>query len=82
MNPQVRHRATGFEAVHETGGSVTLVPLEQAPAKSTTAGRPMPQCEVRVVDSSGHTVPPGQHGQIVVRRPQRDAGVLAQPPGD
>jgi fatty-acyl-CoA synthase len=53
----------------ETGGSVTLVPLEEAPAKSTTAGRPIPQCEVRVVDMSGHTVPPGQHGEIIVRGP-------------
>jgi len=53
----------------ETGGSVTLVPLEEAPAKSATAGRPMPQCEVRVVDVSGHTVPPGHRGQIIVRSP-------------
>jgi len=53
----------------EAGGSVTLVPIEEAPAKSTTAGRTMPQCEVRVVDSSGHTAPPGQDGEIVVRGP-------------
>jgi fatty-acyl-CoA synthase len=53
----------------ETGGSVTVVALEQAPAKSTTAGRPMPRCEVRVIDSSGHTVPPGRHGQIIIRSP-------------
>jgi len=53
----------------EAGGSVTLVPIEEAPAKSTTAGRPMPQCEVRVVDSSGRTVRPGQDGEIVARGP-------------
>ena len=53
----------------EAGGSVTLLPIEEAPAKSTTAGRPMPQCDVRIVDSSGHTVPPGQDGEIVVRGP-------------
>jgi fatty-acyl-CoA synthase len=51
----------------EAGGSVTLLPIEEAPANSTTAGRPMPQCEVRVVDSAGHRVPPGQDGEIVVR---------------
>jgi fatty-acyl-CoA synthase len=53
----------------EAGGSVTLLPIEEAPAKSTTAGRPMPQCEVRIVDSSGHTVRPGQDGEIVARGP-------------
>ena len=53
----------------EAGGSVTLVPIEEAPAKSATAGRPMPQCEVRVVESSGHTRPPGGRGEIVVRSP-------------
>ena len=53
----------------EAGGSVTVVPIEEAPAKGTTAGRPMPQCDVRIVDASGHTVPPGQDGEIVVRGP-------------
>jgi len=53
----------------EAGGSVTLVPIEEAPAKRTTAGRPLPHCQVRVVASSGHTLPPGQHGEIVVRSP-------------
>jgi indoleacetate---CoA ligase len=52
----------------EAGGSVTLVPIEEAPARSTTGGRPLPHCEVRV-ESSGHTMPPGGHGEIVVRSP-------------
>jgi fatty-acyl-CoA synthase len=53
----------------ETGGNITLVPIEEAPAKSTTAGRPMPRCGVRVVGPSGHTMPPGEHGEIAVRGP-------------
>jgi acyl-CoA synthetase (AMP-forming)/AMP-acid ligase II len=53
----------------EAGGSITLLPIEEAPAKSTTAGRPMPHCQVRVIDSSGRPMPSGQHGEIVVRSP-------------
>jgi fatty-acyl-CoA synthase len=53
----------------ETAGNVTLVPLEEAPAKSTTAGLPMPQCGVRVIGSSGRAMPPGEYGQIAVRGP-------------
>ena len=53
----------------ETGGNITLVPIGEAPAKSTTAGRPMPRCRVRVIGSSGHTMPRGEHGQIAVRGP-------------
>jgi fatty-acyl-CoA synthase len=53
----------------EAGGSVTLVPIEEAPAMSATAGRAMPKCEIRIVDSSDHPAPPGQPGEIVVRGP-------------
>ena len=53
----------------ETGGNVTLVPPGQAPAKSTTAGRPVPRSKVRIIGPSGHTVPPGEHGEIVVSGP-------------
>jgi acyl-CoA synthetase (AMP-forming)/AMP-acid ligase II len=53
----------------EAGGSVTLVPIEEAPAMSATAGRAMPKCEIRIVDSSDHPAPPGQPGEIVVHGP-------------
>lgn len=53
----------------ETGGNITLVPIEEAPAKSTTAGRPMPRCGVRVIGSSGQSMPSGEHGQITVCGP-------------
>jgi fatty-acyl-CoA synthase len=53
----------------EAGGSVTLVPIEEAPAKSTTAGRPVPRCEVRIAGSRGRPMPPGGRGEILVRGP-------------
>jgi fatty-acyl-CoA synthase len=53
----------------EAGGDVTLVPPRAAPAKSTAAGRPMPRCDVQVIDSAGHSARPGRHGEIVVRSP-------------
>jgi fatty-acyl-CoA synthase len=53
----------------EAGGSVTLLPIEEAPGKSTTTGRPLAHCEVRVAGSSGPALPPGAHGEIVVRSP-------------
>jgi fatty-acyl-CoA synthase len=53
----------------EAGGNVTLVPIEEVPAKSATAGRPMPRCDVHVVGPSGHPMPPGAHGEIAVRGP-------------
>ena len=53
----------------EAGGSVALVPIEEAPAMSATAGRAMPKCEIRIVGSSGQPAPPGQPGEIVVHGP-------------
>ncbi len=53
----------------EAGGNVTLVPIGEASIKNATAGRPMPRCEVRVIDPAGHTARPGGNGEIVVRGP-------------
>ncbi|HEY1003264.1 MAG TPA: AMP-binding protein [Streptosporangiaceae bacterium] len=51
----------------ETGGNTTAVPLDEAPRKSMTAGKPTLSCQVRVVDASGAAVPSGEPGEIVVR---------------
>ncbi len=53
----------------ETGGNITIVPPGETPAEPTACGRPMPRCDVRVVGLSGHSLPPGEHGEIVVRGP-------------
>jgi crotonobetaine/carnitine-CoA ligase len=46
-------------------GMVTLHPREDP--RLDTAGRPLPHCEVRVVDADNEPVPVGEVGEIVVR---------------
>jgi len=50
----------------EAGGFVTMAPYAAADG---SAGYPLPQCAVRVVDASGLPLPPGQEGEIVVSGP-------------
>lgn len=64
----------GFETVitayglTESCGVVTMCRLDDDAATiATTSGRAIPDVEVRVVDPEGHTLPPGQPGEIVVR---------------
>lgn len=65
----------------EAGGNVTLVAIGQAPAKSATAGQPMPGCDVRVVGPSGQPMPPSEHGEIAVRGPSVMAEYWQNPGG-
>lgn len=50
-------------------GNFSAVPIHDTPGKSLTAGKPTMRCQLRVVDASGHDVPPGGRGEIVVRGP-------------
>ncbi|HOV59469.1 MAG TPA: class I adenylate-forming enzyme family protein [Candidatus Hydrogenedentes bacterium] len=43
------------------------------------AGRPHPDCEIRVVDESGHPLRDGEAGEILLRGPSRMLGYLNQP---
>lgn len=60
----------------ETNAVVNLSPddhrraLESRPELLTAAGRPLPGCAVRIVDTDGNDLPPGENGEIVVRGPQ------------
>jgi len=69
----------------ELSGMVTLLGPEdhRSPAKPeilTSAGRPVPGAEVRIIDpDSGQSLPAGQTGEIQVRTSQRMLGYWQQP---
>jgi acyl-CoA synthetase (AMP-forming)/AMP-acid ligase II len=53
---------------------------EGHPERLLSAGRPVPECEVRIVDpASLETVPTGEHGEIWLRTPQLMKGFLNKP---
>jgi fatty-acyl-CoA synthase len=53
----------------EAGPHVTLVPIDDVPARSLTAGRPLLRSQVRIVDPTGCDMERGRAGEIVVRGP-------------
>ncbi len=64
----------GFETVitayglTESCGVVTMCRLDDdAETIANTSGRAIPDVEVRIVDSDGKTLPPGEPGEIIVR---------------
>lgn len=59
----------------ETTCIVSCNPPTQDPHLGSV-GLPMPGCEVRIVDSSGRTLPPGERGELIVKGPQVVSGYL------
>jgi acyl-CoA synthetase (AMP-forming)/AMP-acid ligase II len=66
---------TGF-GQSETTGFVSIVRVLDKPG---SAGKPVPACQVRVVDDYDRDVPAGTPGEIVVRGPLVFGGYYAQP---
>ena len=61
-------------------GAVTLVkPADDDVLAFTTDGCALPGAEVRVVDSEGCTVPPGETGKLIVRSCSNFGGYLKRP---
>lgn len=64
----------------ETGPISRLSPDEHLdPRLLTTAGRPYPDTEVRILDEEGVPLPPGRTGEICVRTPTAMAGYWRDP---
>jgi len=63
----------------ETSGIVS-VRSEKAPVLGS-AGRPLPDVEIRIVDDEGRDLPPGEKGDILVKGPQLMRGYYKDPQG-
>lgn len=52
----------------EASPSVTIMPLDAGPITATqTAGTPMEDVEIKVIDEAGNKLPPGEEGELCVR---------------
>ena len=78
LNPEVFvqfKRATGLE-IHEGFGqtetTLSLATLVGDEIRPGAMGRPVPDYGVDLVDADGRSVPPGEHGEIVVRTPREN----------
>jgi propionyl-CoA synthetase len=79
LDPETYHWATDLLGIPvidnwwqtETGWPICANPagLELLPVKPGSPTRPMPGWDIRVVDTSGRPVPPGEDGAIVIKLP-------------
>jgi acyl-CoA synthetase (AMP-forming)/AMP-acid ligase II len=61
-------------AMTETGGGVVIAASHEPRHVGTNCfGKPGPETEVRVVDEHGRDAPPGENGELLVRRSGSDA---------
>jgi len=51
----------------ETTSPSTLTPLGQGALKADTVGRPVPCCEIRIMDDDGCEVPAGETGEVWIK---------------
>jgi len=76
LNPEVFtqfKRATGlsiYEGFGQTETTCALGTLFGDEIKPGAMGKPIPDYGIDLVDSEGHSVPAGEHGEIVVRTPR------------
>ena len=77
---------TGYGLTESTGIVTMCRHTDDPETIANTAGRPIPDVEVRTVDESGKDVPAGQPGEVVVRGYNVMAGYFGDPeataPGD
>ncbi len=64
-------RQTGFPILERYGmteaGMITSNPADPAGRKATSVGFPLPGVEIRVADSEGRDVAPGEVGEVLIR---------------
>lgn len=62
-----------------TEGVATVLQPHQMAEHPNTVGRPIPTCEIRVIDEEGRELPPGEIGELVGRSHITMTGYLARP---
>ena len=78
LNPEVFtqfKRATGlsiYEGFGQTETTCALGTLFGDEIKPGAMGKPIPDYGIDLVDADGHSVPAGEHGEIVIRTPRSD----------
>ena len=78
LNPEVFvqfERTTGlkiFEGFGQTETTCALGNLLGDRLKPGSMGKPIPDYDIDLVDEDGNSVPPGEHGEIVVRTPREN----------
>ena len=76
LNPEVFvqfERATGlkiYEGFGQTETTCALANLLGDKLRPGSMGKPIPDYDIDLVDEKGNSVPPGEHGEIVVRTPR------------
>ena len=72
------HLANAYGSTETTSPS-TLTPLGEGALKVETVGRPVPCCEIRVMDDDGCEVPVGESGEIWIKGGHVAAGYWDNP---
>jgi cyclohexanecarboxylate-CoA ligase len=63
----------------ENGAVTTILPDDDDERAYSTDGCPLPGAEVKVVDETGQTLPPGEAGRLLVRSCSNFGGYLQRP---
>ncbi|HYF20364.1 MAG TPA: class I adenylate-forming enzyme family protein [Ramlibacter sp.] len=64
---------------HSEGGANCNMVVDENLDKLHTVGKPIPGCDIRMIDEQGREVPRGQPGEIVGRQPAMMSGYFKQP---
>ncbi|MCK9504201.1 MAG: long-chain-fatty-acid--CoA ligase [Porticoccaceae bacterium] len=72
-----------FYGATESGGAMTLLRPEEHDLNNeerlTSCGKPLPLIDVKIVDSKGNEVAPGESGELLVRTPAINNGYWRKP---
>jgi long-chain acyl-CoA synthetase len=68
-----------FFGLTETTSCTTVLPDHQALVRPESIGRPVPGLEPKIVDPSGHALPAGEVGELLIKGPSVVTGYYRRP---